>query len=75
MPIDDLHTKGDLSRFIERKLAEPGILPAPSAPISAVVEGEPNDSHFPATPGDCIFAYDKEASTLYVRVDGEWRAV
>ena len=75
MSIGNLQTEADLRRFFESELQRPGVLPAPSPPISKITNGVPSDSDFPGTPSDGIFALDKSTMTLYARVGGSWEAV
>lgn len=75
MSIGNIKTEGDLRRLIEAELRRPGARSPAQPAVPLIKNGAPSDSDFPNRPGNGIFAYDKEAGQLFVRVDGNWEAI
>jgi hypothetical protein len=70
----EIQSKGDLKRWLEQVLQEPGVLPpsTPQSPIALTKAGEPLDSDFPNTPGNGILALDTTGPRLWARTGGGW---
>jgi hypothetical protein len=76
MALGTLESEGDLNRWLQQRLATPGVLPPPKADVSLTIEkGEPSDEDFPQPPADRTLVYSRETGTLYIRDEGEWKPV
>lgn len=69
--IDGLRTRGDLRRFIEEVLADPGVLTRRS-PISIEKAGTISDADFARTPRNHTMGIDTSNNRLYIRYGGAW---